>query len=82
MPYKVIKLDLSTTRTGEIVLEVEHEIKRIIVTRADSESYIHLDHPKNDPIYCSQRLKIEYPCKSIYVTNPAGSGYLELFVQW
>ena len=82
MPYKTIKVDLSTTRTKEKVFEIDKDIQEIIITRADSESYIHLDHPENDPIYCSIRLRIRYKCKSIYVTNPTGTGYLELFVQW
>lgn len=83
MPYKVVKVDLSTARTTpEKVLEVEKEIEEIVVTRVDAESYIILDHPNNDPIYCSIRLRLKYPTKIVYVKNPTGSGFLEFFAKW
>jgi len=84
--YKVFKLDLSVERNNEPLglRDLGIVARSAVVTRLDSAA----SWRRNDPVtgdveelYTGYRVD-NFEIEELYITNPAGSGFLTIVVEW
>jgi hypothetical protein len=84
--YKVFKLDLSVPRTDEPlgILDMGVLVNTATVVRMDSPAYWRRNDPRTGDL---EELSVGYhvnnfQIRELYITNPVGSGYLTVIVEW
>jgi len=84
--YKVFKLDLSVPRTDEPlgIMDIGVLVNTATVVRMDSPAYWRRNDPRTGDL---EELSVGYrvsnfQIRELYITNPAGSGYLTVIVEW
>jgi len=84
--YKVFTLDLSVPRTDVPlgILDLGVVANTATVVRLDSPAYWRRNDPKTGDLEeLSEGYVIEnYEIRELYITNPAGAGYLTVVVEW
>jgi len=84
--YKVFKLDLSAARNNEPLglRDLGIVARSAVVTRLDSAAYWRRNEPVTgdlEELYTGYRVS-NFEIEELYITNPAGSGFLTIVVEW
>ena len=84
--YKVFKLDLSVARNNEPLglRDLGIVARSAVVTRLDSAAYWRRNEPVTgdlEELYTGYRVS-NFEIEELYITNPAGSGFLTIVVEW
>jgi hypothetical protein len=84
--YRVFKLDLSVSRDNEPLglRDLGIVARSAVVTRLDSAAYWRRNDPVTgdvEELYTGYRVS-NFEIEELYITNPAGSGFLTIVVEW
>jgi len=84
--YKVFSLDLSKARNNEPLglSDLGIVAKSAVVTELGSTAYWRRNDPRTgdlEKLYTGYRID-NFTIEELYITNPAGTGYLTIVVEW
>jgi hypothetical protein len=84
--YRVFRLDLSRARDNEPLglSDMGVAARSAVVTRLDSPAYWRRNDPVTgdlEELYTGYRVE-GFEIRELYVSNPAGTGYLTIVVEW